>query len=49
MKIKELLELLEDENKKAKVIFEYMDAELEIDEWGIESSDSLVTVRLIEK
>jgi len=49
MKIKELIELLEEENPKAKVIFEYENQELTIDELGIESSDSLVVIKLLEK
>lgn len=47
MKIKDLIELLEEENLKAKLILEYEDTELSIDEWNIESSDSLVTIRLV--
>jgi translation initiation factor IF-3 len=49
MKIKDLIELLEEENPKAKVIFEFEDRELTIDELGIESSDSLVVIKLLEK
>jgi len=49
MKVKDLIEILEDENPKAKLILEYENLELSIDEWNIESSDSLVTVRLVEK
>lgn len=49
MKIKDLIELLEEENPKAKVIFEFDDQELTIDELGIESSDSLVVIKLLEK
>jgi len=49
MKIKDLIELLEEENPKAKVIFEFEDQELIIDELGVESSDSLVVVKLLEK
>jgi hypothetical protein len=49
MKIKDLIELLEEENLKAKLILEYDDIELDIDEWNIESSDQLVTIKLIEK
>lgn len=49
MKIKDLIEFLEEENPKAKVIFEFEDQELTIDELGIESSDSLVVIKLLEK
>jgi hypothetical protein len=49
MKIKDLIELLEEENSKAKLVLEYDDIELEIDEWNIESSDELVTIKFIEK
>jgi hypothetical protein len=49
MKIKNLIEFLEEENPKAKVIFEYDSIELEVNEWSIESSDSLVTIKLVEK
>jgi hypothetical protein len=49
MKIKDLIELLEEENPKAKVILEFDEIELNIDEWNIESSDELVTIRFIEK
>jgi len=49
MKIKDLIELLEDENSKAKIIFEFDDQELTVDELGIESSDNLVVVKLLEK
>lgn len=49
MKIKDLLELIEEENPKAKVILEFNEIELVIDEWNIESSDELVTIRFIEK
>jgi hypothetical protein len=49
MKIKDLIELLEDENPKAKLILEYDNLELEIDEWNIESSDELVTIKFVEK
>jgi len=49
MKIKELIELLDVENPKAKVILEYDDIELCVDEWNIESSDELVTIKLVEK
>jgi hypothetical protein len=49
MKIKDLIELLEDENPKAKVIFEFEDQELTVDELGVESSDNLVVFKLLEK
>jgi hypothetical protein len=49
MKVKDLIELLEDENSKAKIIFEFEDQELTVDELGIESSDNLVVVKLLEK
>lgn len=49
MKIKDLIELLEEENPKAKIIFEYEDQELIVDDLGVESSDSLVVLKLIEK
>lgn len=49
MKIKDLIELLEEENPKAKVIFELEDQELVIDDLGTESSDSLVVLKLLEK
>ena len=49
MKIKDLIEFLEEENPKAKVIFEFEDQELTVDELGTESSDSLVVIKLLEK
>lgn len=49
MKIKDLIELLEEENPKAKIILEFEDQELIVDELGIESSDSLVIIKLLEK
>jgi hypothetical protein len=49
MKIKDLIELLEEENPKAKLILEFDTTELEIDEWNIESSDELVTIKFVEK
>ena len=49
MKVKDLIELLQEENPKAKFILEFESLELDIDEWNIESSDILVTVRLVEK
>ena len=49
MKVKDLIELLEEENPKAKIIFEFEAQELTVDELGIESSDNLVVVKLLEK
>jgi hypothetical protein len=49
MKVKDLIELLEDENPKAKLILEFDSLELDIDEWNIESSDGLVTIKFVEK
>jgi hypothetical protein len=49
MKIKEIIELLEEENPKAKIIFEFEGEELIVDEWDLESSDNLVVVKLVEK
>jgi hypothetical protein len=49
MKIKDLIELLEEENSKAKVIFEFENQELTVDELGVESSDNLVVIKLLEK
>lgn len=49
MKIKDFIELLEEENSKAKIIFECNGSEVEIDEWNIESSDDLVTIKFIDK
>ena len=49
MKIKELIELLEEESPKAKVVFEFEGEELIIDEWDLESSDSIMVVKLVEK
>ena len=49
MKVKDLIEFLEEENPKAKIIFEFDDQELTVDELGIESSDNLVVVKLLEK
>ncbi len=48
MKIKDLIELLEEENPKAKLILEFEDTELILDEWNIESSDELVTIKFVE-
>lgn len=49
MKVKDLIELLEDENPKAKLVLEFDSLELYIDEWNIESSDEIVTIKFIEK
>jgi hypothetical protein len=49
MKVKELIELLGEENPKAKVYLEFESLELEIDEWNIESSDEIVTIKFVEK
>jgi hypothetical protein len=49
MKVKDLIELLEEENPKAKLFLEFDGVELNIDEWSIESSDSLVEIKLVEK
>lgn len=49
MKIKDLIELLEEENPRAKVIFDFENQELTIDELGLESSDNLVIMKLLEK
>jgi hypothetical protein len=49
MKIKDLIELLEEENPKAKLILEFDTLELDIDEWNIESSDEFVTIKFVEK
>jgi hypothetical protein len=49
MKVKDLIELLEDENPKAKLILEFDTLELDIDEWNIESLEDLVTIRFVEK
>jgi hypothetical protein len=49
MKIKELIELLEEETPKAKVVFEFSGEELIVDEWNIESSDNIVVIKLVEK
>lgn len=49
MKIKDLIELLEEENPRAKVIFDFENQELTIDELGLESSDNLVIIKLLEK
>jgi hypothetical protein len=49
MKVKDLIELLTEESPKARLAIEFDNLELEIDEWNIESSEELVTLRLIEK
>jgi hypothetical protein len=49
MKIKDLIELLEDENSKAGIFFDFDGQELTVDELGIESSESIVVLKLIEK
>jgi hypothetical protein len=49
MKVKDLIEFLEEENPKAKLILEFNSLELNIDEWNIESSNELVTIKLVEK
>lgn len=49
MKVKDLIEFLEEENPKAKLILEFEDTELTLDEWNIESSDELVTIKFVEK
>jgi hypothetical protein len=49
MKVKDLIELLEEENPKAKLILEFDTIELDIDEWNIESSEELVTIKFVEK
>jgi hypothetical protein len=49
MKVKDFIELLDEENPKAKLVLEFESLELEIDEWNIESSDELVTIKFVEK
>jgi hypothetical protein len=49
MKIKDLIDFLQEENPKANLILEYENIELDIDEWNIESSDELVTIKFVEK
>lgn len=46
MKIKDLIEILEDENPKAKLVLEYENDELLIDDLDIESSDNIVIIKL---
>lgn len=48
MKIQDLIELLEQENPKAKLILEFDSTELSINDLDIESSDSLVVIKLTE-
>jgi hypothetical protein len=48
MKIKDFIELLEEENPKAKLILEFENNELIINDLDIESSDSLVVIKLTE-
>lgn len=48
MKIKDLIELLEEENSKAEIIFEFNNAEFIINDLDIESSDNLVVMKLTE-
>ena len=49
MKVKDLIELLEEENPKAKLILDFESQELVIDDLDIESSDALVILKLLEK
>ena len=49
MKVKDLIELLEEENPKSKVYLEFETLELEIDECTLESSDGVLTIKFIEK
>jgi hypothetical protein len=49
MKIKDLIELLEEENPKAKLIFEFENQELVINDLDVESSDTIVVLKLLEK
>ncbi len=49
MKVKELIEFLEEENPKAKIVLEYDGTELTLDEWSFESYDNLITIKLFEK
>ena len=48
MKIKDLIELLEEENSKAEIIFEFNNTEFIINDLDIESSDNLVVMKLTE-
>jgi hypothetical protein len=49
MKVKDLIDILQEENPKAKLFLEFDGMELDIDEWNIESSDNLVEIKLVEK
>jgi hypothetical protein len=49
MKVKDLIELLEDENSKSKIVFEFENKELTLDEWGIESDDNIIVLKLFVK
>jgi hypothetical protein len=49
MTIRDLIEILQQENKKSKIVFEYEGIDLEIDEWSIQSTDKLVIIKLQEK
>jgi hypothetical protein len=49
MKVKDIIEILEQESPKAKIIFEYGIDEIIIDEWSIESSDNIVIIKFINK
>lgn len=49
MTIKDLIEILQQENKKSKIVFEYDGIDLEIDEWSIQSTDKIVIIKLEEK
>jgi hypothetical protein len=49
MKVKDLIEILEEENPKAKLIFEFENQELVINDLDIESTDTIVILKLLEK
>lgn len=49
MTIRDLIEILQQENKKSKIIFEYEGVDLEIDEWSIQSTEKMVIIKLEEK
>jgi hypothetical protein len=49
MKVKDLIEILEEESLKAQIIFEYNDQEIILNEWSIESSDKNVIIKFIDK
>jgi hypothetical protein len=49
MKVKDLIEILEEENPKAKLIFEFENQELVINDLDIESNDTIVILKLLEK